>query len=154
MNRWIALILMFGLVFWGVFIYRMTEKLPNSIPVNENTVSIMSIDDITRLSKKQPLPPKELKNPFSIASIYRPTSKSTKPTNTKEVAKQVKPELSKPDITLDAILPGERPVAILRHKGVTSVVRENQEIWSVTIKSISTESVTIEYVGVLFEIKK
>lgn len=145
MNRWIALLLMFGLVFWGVVIYRMTEKLPSSKPLIENTVATMSIEDITRLSKKQKAPPKELKNPFSIPSIYRPTIKNTKPE---------KPIVAKPAITLDAILPGDRPVAILRYKGSTSVVRVDQEIWSVKIKSITSESVTIEYAGVLFEIRK
>jgi len=155
MNRWIALLLMFGLVFWGVVIYRMTEKLPSSKPLIENTVATMSIEDITRLSKKQKAPPKELKNPFSIPSIYRPTIKNTKPTvAVVENTKPEKPIVAKPAITLDAILPGDRPVAILRYKGSTSVVRVDQEIWSVKIKSITSESVTIEYAGFLFEIRK
>lgn len=153
MNRWIAFFIFCGLFFWGIFIYHLVEKTPKSNTVVETTVSTStSIDDLSRLTAKQNLPLEKLKNPFAIPQAFRPSTKTIKgPVIESEKKIDVVP---KPAITLDAILPGDRPVAILRHKGSTSIVRVGQEIWSVKIASISAETVVIEYAGGLLELKK
>lgn len=57
-----------------------------------------------------------------------------------------------PQITLDAILPGDNPVAILKFHGESAVVSVGQEIWGVTVASIEAERVALRFDGTSFSI--
>lgn len=155
MNRSLAFLVFCGLLFWSVFAYRLLEKTPKSIlDAEETAVADISIDNLFQWMKPQEKPSEKLRDPFLLPEIFRPSFKVKQTILINEKKSEPVVIIPKPQITLDAILPGERPVAILRHKGTTAVVRVGQEIWSVKIEKITPESVTLHYAGEFFELKK
>ncbi|MCQ2054982.1 MAG: hypothetical protein MJY82_06790 [Fibrobacter sp.] len=54
---------------------------------------------------------------------------------------------------LDAILPGDKPVAILKYRGESAVVCVGQEIWDVTVVAIGADQVTLKYEGETFTVR-
>ena len=72
--------------------------------------------------------------------------KATKPKKT------VPPKQHKP-ITLDAILPGRNPVAILKFHGESAVVSVGQKIWDVTVVAIKNDRVILKDEIGKFELK-
>ncbi len=147
------LLMLLGLLFWGSFAYHLWKRVPKSSSETESvSVAAISVDDLSRLVMPQSEPPENLRDPFQLPAAFRPAPKTAKSPVEKAVAPV--PVKVKPAITLDAILPGERPVAILRHKGATSVVRVGQEIWSVTVLEIARDFVKIDYDGESFELRK
>ena len=56
-------------------------------------------------------------------------------------------------ITLDAILPGNNPVAILKLRGESAVVSVGQKIWDVTVVAIKDDRVILRDETGKFELK-
>ncbi|MDR1760359.1 MAG: hypothetical protein LBR60_07525 [Fibrobacter sp.] len=154
MNRWIMLLMFLGLLFWGCFGYHLWKRIPKSSSGAENvSVAAISVDDLSRLVMPQNAPPENFRDPFQLPAVFRPVQKTVKSFAAEKPVVPA-PVKAKPAITLDAILPGDRPVAILRHKGSTAVVRVGQEIWSVTVSEITQDFVKINYDGESFELRK
>lgn len=63
------------------------------------------------------------------------------------------PAVSHPAIMLDAVLPGDNPVAILKFRGESAVVKVGQEIWGVTVSAIKNDGVILHDEIGDFEIK-
>ena len=72
--------------------------------------------------------------------------KATKP-------KKTVPPKQHPPITLDAILPGRNPVAILKFHGESAVVSVGQKIWDVTVVAIKNDRVILKDEIGKFELK-
>lgn len=152
MNKLLLGMILFAVAFWGLFVAKLIQRIPTGSGQSsmEEATQLPSLDDLAGWMKPQPLPPKDLRDPFRLTSL--PTAKSA----TKAVAAMQPPSkpTEKPAIEIDAILPGDNPVAILRHKGETAVVRVGQSVWGVTVHAVGPDRVTIQYEGALFELQK
>jgi len=67
--------------------------------------------------------------------------------------KELPPPKEHPPITLDAILPGNNPVAILKFHGESAVVSVGQKIWEVTVIAIKNDCVILRDEIGKFELK-
>ena len=157
MNKFLVLMVSFTLLLWGAFLWKMSDKVnPDSSTIigkefsdNERNLDFKGL--LVRL-EPQPLPAENLRDPFKLPKIYAPAPKAVRP----RVQTDVVPVLEQrafPAITLDAILPGDNPVAILKYHGESAVVSVGQEIWGVTVELISQEGVTLRFGEEVFKIK-
>lgn len=88
------------------------------------------------------------RNPFH--SPFRPVKK-------KRVVRYkapVKEELPRPNISINAIMPGPVPVVIFNHQNSTKLIRQGQTILGWTLKSVSNNSVTLTRENQSVEISK
>ena len=153
MNKYILSIVILGVAFWGTFVAKLIHRIPAEQALVENTslTSLPTLDDLQKWIHPQPLPSQSLRDPFRPASISTP--KTRKSFVAKNTAEESKP-FEQPKIGIDAILPGDNPVAILRHHGETAIVRVGQSVWNVTVQSVSQNSVTLLKDGKSFVIQK
>ena len=110
--------------------------------------SSMGLKDMLTLLRPQEISVEKLRNPFSLPKQFMPKSKVA-PAKPKEQA----PPKEHPAITLDAILPGNNPVAILKFKGESAVVSVGQKIWGVAVIAIKNDRVILKDEIGKFELK-
>ena len=116
----------------------------------KNKKSTLSLKDMLSLLKPQEISVEKLRDPFSLPKQLMPKPKvEPKVVKPKEVA----PPKEHPPITLDAILPGNKPVAILKFQGESAVVSVGQKIWDVTVIAIKNERVILKDDVGKFELK-
>lgn len=153
MSKFIMAALILGFLFWGLFVAKLIERIPadKQLASSVKESSLPSLDDLQKWMLPQPLPPQGLRDPF------RPVTSNAPPSRKSPVAppapEAVKP-MARPDIGIDAILPGDNPVAILRHNGETSIVRVGQVVWNVSIQAIGSNTVTLQVDGQSFVLQK
>lgn len=170
MNKFLVLLVTVTLMIWGVFLFKMSDKVDSQKSSEMSMweeLSGKSAQDIeTRLDFKsllsrlnpQEMPADSLRDPFKLpASILPPPPK---PRVVKVASAPVEapvavapPPPKPPSITLDAILPGDNPVAIIKFRGESAVVSVGQEIWNVVVQSIESNRVVLQYAGGTFEIR-
>lgn len=160
MNKLLVLMVSFTLLLWGAFLWKMSDKVNSGKPAavenefsgNEKTLDFKGL--LVRL-EPQPMPSDDLRDPFRLPKIFMPAPKAARPRVQKDsvVAAAPTPVIAHPQITLDAILPGDNPVAILKYHGESAVVSVGQEIWGVTVELISQEGVTLRFGEEVFKIK-
>jgi type IV secretory pathway VirB10-like protein len=155
MNKFIALVVAVTLLFWGALLYKLTGNQDS--PTQEQASSLevgkdLNFNDLLDRLKHQTLDTKGIRNPFEQPAAPKPVVKVVKEVARDTVVEKPKPVKPKPRITLDAILPGDNPVAILKHNGESAVVSVGQDIWNVHIESISADKVTIAYDGGTLEL--
>ena len=113
--------------------------------------SRLSLKDMLALLKPQEISVEKLRDPFRLPGRLAPKPKvEPKAAKSKEQASSPKEH---PPITLDAILPGNNPVAILKFHGESAVVSVGQKIWDVTVVSIKNDRVILRDEIGKFELK-
>lgn len=113
--------------------------------------SSLSLKDMLSLLQPQEFSLENLRDPFSLPKQFMP---KPKPAPVKVVKpKELPPPKEHPPITLDAILPGNNPVAILKFRGESAVVSVGQKIWDVTVVAIKNDRVVLRDEIGKFELK-
>ncbi|MCQ2090730.1 MAG: hypothetical protein MJY93_10865 [Fibrobacter sp.] len=169
MNKFLVFLVTTTVLVWGIFLFKMSDKVDSRKSGEQSMweeLSGKSTQDIeTRLDFKsllsrlnpQDMPADSLRDPFKLpASMLPPPPrprvvKAAEPVAPVTVAAPPPPK--PPSITLDAILPGDNPVAIIKFRGESAVVSVGQEIWNVVVESIETNRVVLQYAGGTFEIR-
>ncbi|MCQ2063140.1 MAG: hypothetical protein MJY99_07360 [Fibrobacter sp.] len=101
----------------------------------------------------QPMPSDSLRDPFQLPQAYMPAPKSVRVRTKAAPMPPAEKTPEFPDIALDAILPGDNPVAILKFHGESAVVSVGQEVWGVTVVVIGQNEVTLRFEGKTFNIR-
>lgn len=166
MNKFLALLITATILLWGVFLFKMSNKVDGgkfSARFDlENSTESSSLDVEKQLDFKSLLarlepqiaPVENLRDPFAVPSVFAPTVARPRAVKSDEPpADTQKATVIFPSIALDAILPGDKPVAILKYRGESAVVCVGQEIWDVTVVAIGADQVTLKYEGKSFEVK-
>ena len=123
---------------------------PGSAEALKNSSSL-SLKDMLSLLQPQDITFENLRDPFSLPKQFMP---KPKPAPVKVVKpKELPPPKEHPPITLDAILPGNNPVAILKFRGESAVVSVGQKIWDVTVVAIKNDRVVLRDEIGKFELK-
>lgn len=123
---------------------------PGSAVALKNSSSL-SLKDMLSLLQPQEITFENLRDPFSLPKSLLP---KPKPVSVKVVKpKELPPPKEHPPITLDAILPGNNPVAILKFRGESAVVSVGQKIWDVTVVAIKNDRVILRDEIGKFELK-
>lgn len=113
--------------------------------------SSLNLRDMLTLLRPQEVSVENLRDPFSLPKQFMP---KPKPAPIKVVKpKELPPPKEHPPITLDAILPGNNPVAILKFRGESAVVSVGQKIWDVTVIAIKNDRVILRDEIGKFELK-
>ena len=124
-----------------------SAKVANAKPKKAS----LGLKDMLVLLRTQEIDEKQLRNPFSLPKQFMP---KPKPVQVKVVKpKEPIPPKEHPPITLDAILPGNNPVAILKFHGESAVVSVGQKIWDVTVVAIKNDRVILRDEIGKFELK-
>ena len=113
--------------------------------------SSLSLKDMLSLLQPQEFSLDSLRDPFSLPKSLLPKPKPAPVKVAKP--KELPPPKEHPPITLDAILPGNNPVAILKFRGESAVVSVGQKIWEVTVVAIKNECVILRDEIGKFELK-
>ena len=92
-----------------------------------------------------------MRDPFGLPKSLLPKPKPA-PVKVAKL-KELPPPKEHPPITLDAILPGNNPVAILKFRGESAVVSVGQKIWEVTVVAIKNDRVILKDDIGKFELK-
>ncbi|MCQ2124837.1 MAG: hypothetical protein MJZ25_11685 [Fibrobacter sp.] len=170
MNKFLVLLVTVTLMIWGVFLFKMSDKVDSQKGQSESGLfedlsGKTPLDIETRLDFKsllsrlnpQEMPENDLRDPFKVPTSILPPPK---PRVVKVASAPVEapvavapPPPKPPSITLDAILPGDNPVAIIKFRGESAVVSVGQEIWNVVVQSIESNRVVLQYAGGTFEIR-
>jgi hypothetical protein len=111
----------------------------------------MSLSEMLALLKPQEIAVDSLRDPFSLPKSLLPKPKPAPVKVAKP--KELPPPKEHPPITLDAILPGNNPVAILKLRGESAVVSVGQKIWDVTVIAIKNDRVVLSDDVGKFEMK-
>lgn len=127
---------------------RLTSDSPQTSNAKPKKSSV-DLKDMLAMLLPQEISVEKLRDPFGLPKQLMPKPVSAKPA----VAKvQPEPKQHKP-ITLDAILPGRNPVAILKLQGESAVVSVGQKIWDVTVVAIKNDRVILKDEIGKFELK-
>ena len=157
MNKLIVFMVSVTMLLWGAFLWTMSDKVNpdgRAAAVEELDAGEKKLDFgglLVRL-EPQPQPAQGLRDPFRLPKAYMPASKIVRHLAKKDSLPAATPSIPRPAIALDAILPGDNPVAILKFHGESAVVSVGQEIWGVTVTSIEAERVTVRFDGTSFSI--
>jgi hypothetical protein len=150
MNKFLILLVTITILFWGIFLARLTGQTgaDKSGPATDTVEKELDFKGLLESIKPQVLAVDSLRNPFELPAAFAvKASPKISREIVRDTVKDDKPVVPVPKIILDAILPGDNPVAILKHNGESAVVSVGQEIWGVTVKSIEADKVTIAYEG-------
>ncbi|MBQ7078987.1 MAG: hypothetical protein IJM92_04835 [Fibrobacter sp.] len=113
--------------------------------------SSLSLKDMLSLLQPQEFSLDSLRDPFGLPKSLLPKPKPAPVKVAKP--KELPPPKEHPPITLDAILPGNNPVAILKFRGESAVVSVGQRIWEVTVVAIKNDCVILRDEIGKFELK-
>ena len=113
--------------------------------------SSLSLKDMLSLLQPQEFSLDSLRDPFGLPKSLLPKPKPAPVKVAK--AKELLPPKEHPPITLDAILPGNNPVAIIKFRGESAVVSVGQKIWDVTVVAIKNDRVILRDEIGKFELK-
>ena len=113
--------------------------------------SSLSLKDMLSLLQPQKFSLDSLRDPFGLPKSLLPKPKPAPVKVAKP--KELPPPKEHPPITLDAILPGNNPVAILKFRGESAVVSVGQRIWEVTVVAIKNDCVILRDEIGRFELK-
>ena len=133
--------------------FSVLSRLANDSPHTSNAKpkkSSVDLKDMLTLLQPQEISVENLRSPFCLPKALAPKPKPV-PSKT-AVSKPPEPKQHKP-ITLDAILPGRNPVAILKFHGESAVVSVGQKIWDVTVVAIKNDRVILKDEIGKFELK-
>lgn len=123
---------------------------PGSAVALKNSSSL-SLKDMLSLLQPQEITFENLRDPFSLPKSLLPKPKPAPVKVAKP--KELPPPKEHPPIALDAILPGNNPVAILKFRGESAVVSVGQKIWDVTVVAIRNDRVVLRDEIGKFELK-
>ena len=153
MNKIIIIMVLLGFAFWGTFVSKLINRIPSekTMAAEAPPANLPTLDDLQKWIRPQPLPPPGLRDPFCPANNPAPASRKPSPGNAVKVAPN---PIERPNIGIDAILPGDNPVAILRHNGETAIVRVGQTVWNVSVLAVGSSSVTLQMGGQSFVLQK
>ena len=155
MNKLILLFVTGTVLFWGVFLSKLIRNVnlePSKDAVENNVVKNLNFDDLLNYIKPQKLNLTDLRNPFLVPPAF--SKKRGVKIAKLDVAGSESETAPVPAITLDAILDGDNPVAILKYKGESAVVSVGQAIWGVNILSIGENKVVLGYGGKKLELNQ
>lgn len=153
MNRLIASLAVLVLLFWSLFVYRLILRIPDSRNHQSSEISAShaaTAQELLALLHPKAGTFKDVRDPFRA-----PEGRKTQPRKAAERTEDKAPPVVKehPQISLDAVLPGDNPVAILKYHGESAVVKQGQAIWGVTVVSIDASKVILDYEGDDFELR-
>lgn len=160
MNKLIVFMVSFTLLLWGVFLWKMSDKVASrndsEIEKSEQVTSAnLDMQGILSLLEPQEMPTAETRNPFLLPKRFTQVPKVLKRNQNVPVKEDALPApvISHPAVMLDAVLPGDNPVAILNFRGESAVVKVGQKIWGVTVSAIKNDGVILRDEIGEFEIK-
>jgi hypothetical protein len=140
-----------GIVTASVRFSVLSLNAKNPVKAAGSNKASLSLGEMLALLKPQEISFENLRNPFSLPKSLLP---KPKPAPVKVVKpKELPPPKEHPPITLDAILPGNNPVAILKFRGESAVVSVGQKIWEVTVVAIKNDRVVLRDEIGKFELK-
>lgn len=150
MNKFIVLLVTATMLVWGVFLYRMADNVNGNKGTGSEVAEVRTLDfkSLLKNLNAQTKMDRGARDPFALPQSYAPKVQASVKNVKKENHAVIEDAVRKappPSITLDAILPGSNPVAILKFRGESAVVSVGQEIWGVTVKTIDAASVTLVY---------
>ena len=168
MNKFLVLLVTATVLLWGVFLFKMSGNVDSLKTKDERTLleefsgsgpkdigNRPGFKEILARLKPQEMPEEGARDPFRLpASMTPPVTRTAKvPAPPVAAAEPPPPPPKPPQITLDAVLPGDNAVAIIKYRGESAVVSVGQEIWDVVVESIEPERVVLRFVGGTFEIR-
>lgn len=156
MNKLLVFMVSLTLLLWGAFLWKLADrvdsgKVPESVEVNIPNANL-DMRSLLALLEPQKGPVEGLRDPFRLPKQFAPAPKVVRQGGKKNVdSPDASPAVALPSITLDAILPGAKPVAILKYRGESAVVSVGQEVWGATVVRIHEDSVKLRMGGTEFE---
>lgn len=149
MNRYLALFLVLGIGFWAVFAYRIAL---NGKLIGNHTQSIKASPAELMPNSKAAVSDSQLKNlrnPF-----FMPKTANTLKTRVVKSVNPIQAAKAPLPYTLDAILPGDKPLAILRNGSATVIAGPGQKAWDATVVKVESSLVQLEFRGSEYELRK
>lgn len=160
MNKLIVFMVSLTLLLWGMFLWKMSDKVASrkdsEIEKSEQVASAnLDMQGVLSLLEPQEMLTADARNPFLLPKRFTQVPKLVKREQNIPVKEESlpAPAVSHPAIMLDAVLPGDNPVAILKFRGESAVVKVGQEIWGVTVSAIKNDGVILHDEIGDFEIK-
>ena len=155
MNKLLVFMISLTLLLWGAFLWKLADrvdsgKVPESVEVNVPNANL-DMRSLLALLEPQKGPVQGLRDPFGLPKQFAPAPKAARSAGKKSVAPSNPSPVALPSITLDAILPGANPVAILKYRGESAVVSVGQEAWGATVIRIREDSVKLRMGSTEFE---
>lgn len=158
MNKLLVFMISLTLLLWGAFLWKLADrvdsgKVPESVEVNVPNANL-DMRSLLALLEPQKGPVQGLRDPFGLPKQFAPAPKAARSAGKKSVDPSNPSPVALPSITLDAILPGANPVAILKYRGESAVVSVGQEAWGATVIRIREDSVKLRMGSTEFEAVK
>lgn len=155
MNKLLVFMISLTLLLWGAFLWKLADrvdsgKVPESVEVNVPNANL-DMRSLLALLEPQKGPVQGLRDPFGLPKQFAPAPKAARSAGKKSVDPSNPSPVALPSITLDAILPGANPVAILKYRGESAVVSVGQEAWGATVIRIREDSVKLRMGSTEFE---
>jgi len=155
MNKLLVFMVSLTLLLWGAFLWKLADrvdsgKVPESVEVNIPNANL-DMRSLLALLEPQKGPVEGLRDPFRLPKQFAPAPKVVRLAGKKNVDPSNPSPVALPSITLDAILPGANPVAILKYRGESAVVSVGQEAWGATVIRIREDSVKLRMGSTEFE---
>lgn len=155
MNKLLVFMISLTLLLWGAFLWKLADrvdsgKVPESVEVNVPNANL-DMRSLLALLEPQKGPVQGLRDPFGLPKQFAPAPKAARSAGKKSVDPSNPSPVALPSITLDAILPGANPVAILKYRGESAVVSVGQEAWGATVIRIREDSVKLRMGKTEFE---
>lgn len=158
MNKLLVFMVSLTLLLWGAFLWKLADrvdsgKVPESVEVNIPNANL-DMRSLLALLEPQKGPVEGLRDPFGLPKQFAPAPKVVRQASKKNADSSDLLLAALPPITLDAILPGAKPVAILKCRGESAVVSVGQEVWGATVVRIREDSVKLRMGKTEFEALK
>lgn len=166
MNKFLVFLVTITILVWGIFLFKMSVKADFQKFLDEESMwegySGKTVQDIeTRLDfnillsrlNPQEMPADTLRDPFDLPASLFPSSSKSRVEKNALVTDSASSSPIHPSITLDAILSGDNPVAIIKFHGESAVVCVGQKVWNVVVKAIESDRVVLDYASGTFEIR-
>jgi len=141
MNKWFALFVLLGVAVWLGFAWKLAVR-GHLVSMPELGSSEVHADAASTSNTMQSGIPLPTRNPFvPPAKIFPVHIASATATKVQQTPRDTTP----PPYRLDAVLPGENPVAIIRYGQQTMLVKPGQKAWEAEVISVGKDEVTIRY---------
>jgi hypothetical protein len=148
-NKLLVFMVSATLLLWGAFLWKMSDKVDGGKTVEEvevkgNPDEALDMRGLLARLKPQEMPSNGLRDPFGLPKQYVVVPKVPRRVQKPSGEPQDKAiPVKHPAIALDAVLPGDNPVAILKFRGESAVVSVGQEVWGVVVAAIKGEKVLL-----------
>jgi hypothetical protein len=146
MRKTFVFLLVSAIGVWGYVVMQIILSLLGRVEEPSRTAGNDPLPGAAMLLRVLPPLDTSFRDPFqSFLYSEKPVPKVVKP-----VVKALPKAIEPPRATLNGILWGDAPVAILKQDGQTEVVKEGAEIWDLKVIKIERNQVTVRKQGKQF----